>query len=257
MAQPRVLSNRLQYDQTGGRDQRGALRLLNNQNNRNILSQQPDNGIRARDYTVSQILNRLRNYVKIERDDYENLEPSFGGWCRLLKRVGDHYEFRTGGFLIHNDPDEGFLTFRNAQKNFTFAMDYDEVIVFRHSNSGNLTVEVRAFITNLMSLELNTNYDFFVGLNVTNGQIYWVTNNGRRGSNLARLIQQQTGSARPPFTTDSIRNATRAGRNQVNDYILGFLNQESLDDLIVLRDNGRIVDADAEDRMRQFLESVL
>ena len=251
-----MTSNRLQYA-AGGRDARGALRLLNNTHNQNILSQQPDNGIRARDYTIQQILSKLRNYTIIDRDDYEDLEPMPGGWCRLLKRVGDHYEFRTGGFLIHNDPDDGFFTFKNQQKNFTFAMDYDEVIVFRHSRDARLTTEARAFVNNLMSLELNTTYDFFVGLNVDNGQIYWVTNNGRRGSNLARLIQQQTGSSRAPFTTDAIRYASSRGNNRVNDYILGFLNRESLDDLIVLRDSGRIVDADAEDRMRQFLESTL
>ena len=249
-----MTSNRLDYIGTARPGQ--PLQLDNTANNRFILSQQPTNGIRAADYTINQILSRLQQYDTIPVSQYSNQEPERGGWCRMLKRTDNGYEFRTGGFLIHNDIDDEFIVFKNRSKNFTFAIPYRDLVLFRHNpNKRSLTQSAETFVRNLMNFTLNSNADFLVALDITTGNVFSTEN--RRGA-VKRIINQiriETGSV--PFDRSSLQRNIRQNKNTINNFIIGYLNRENLDELTLLGQNGQIVDNNSEERLRRLLGGFL
>lgn len=249
------LFDRLDY-LPGGTNQRGALILDDTINNTRILSRLPSNGIFANEYTINQIVARLQGYDFIDPDNYSTLQTQKGGWCRLLKRTDNGYEFRTGGFILKNDTVEEFIVFVNRSLNFSFAVPYNELVLFRHNpNSRNLTQGAETFVRNLMSLTLNPNADLLVALDVRTGQVYWTPNNRGKFNRLITQITNITGSR--PFTRQSLNNNIRRNRNTINHFVLGFINQENLDELLILRDDGNIVDNNADERLRRLLEGFL
>lgn len=246
--------NRLDYI-GNGRDGE-PLELDNTANNRFILSQQPRNGIRAADYTVNQVLNRLQQYDFIPVNQYSNQEPQRGGWCRILKRTDTGYQFRTGGFLIYNDIEDEFIVFGNRSLNFSFAVPYRDLVLFRHNpNKRNLTESAEIFIRNLMSFTLNPQADFLVALEITTGNVFSTEN--RRGA-VGRIINQirtETGSV--PFDRSALQRNIRQNKNTINNFIIGYLNRENLNELVLLGQNGQIVDNNSEERLRRLLGSFL
>lgn len=124
----KTLPNRLKYVKNGERfDKRYS------KNNGNILTAIPipteynPEGKSASQFTKKEIINKFINYAEVK--DLSTATHS-GSWCRVLKKVDNQWEYRAGGFFIHNNPIDKYIVLVNREHNFTFSFQYDEIRLF-------------------------------------------------------------------------------------------------------------------------------
>ena len=70
-----------------------------------------------------------------------------------------------------------------------------------------------------------------------------------------KLIREE--KKRVPFDRSSLQRNIRQNKNTINNFIIGYLNRENLDELTLLGQNGQIVDNNSEERLRRLLGGFL